>query len=92
MLRVKYFAPTTSRMTSAPRPPVAERQLLHEVVLRVVDQDLRAEIVAGLERGLPGCGDSHGRAQRAGHLDGHGADAGGAAVDEDGLAGPQARR
>ena len=69
----------------------AALELFREVLLFVVDQDVRAECPAGLQL-LRGAGRHRDlRAERLGHLDRGGADAARAAVDEHALAFLQAR-
>ena len=58
-------------------------QLLDEVLLAVVDEDLGAELAAGLELVGGACRDGDPGADLAGQLDRHRADAGGAAVDQE---------
>ena len=61
-------------------------QLLGEVLLVVVDEDVRAELLAGLELFVRSSRHRDGGAEVFRHLDGEGADTARAAVDEDGLA------
>lgn len=60
-----------------------------EVLLAVVDQDVRAQLGAALQLLLAARGDGDGGADGLGQLDRHGADAAGAAVHEQRLAGTE---
>ena len=79
-------------MTSAPRLLGDLEHALREVLVLVEDRVVGAERPAGRRLVLAADGHDHGRgAERLGELDRRGADARGAAVHEQGLAGLQAR-
>ena len=61
-------------------------QLVDEILFFVVDQDIRAVFLAGFQLFRRACGDGDFRAQFFRDLNGEGADAATAAVNQDGLA------
>src|SRR5699024_1638822 len=61
-------------------------ELLGEVLLAVVDEDVRPQLAAGLQLLRTAGGDRDGRSELLAQLDGEGADTARAAVDEHGLA------